>query len=213
MHHPIPDGDVLIHAGDFCGRGTLLELQKSMQFFKTLPHKYKICVAGNHDWCLFKEKNAAMELLWDAGFIYLEDCSHEIEGWNFYGSPWQPEFCNWAFNLPRGGEQLKSCWDKIPRNTDVLITHTPPTGILDKVESIRWSQSRNAYVRISEEVGCELLRHRLADLDVSLHVFGHIHCSRGIYTNDSSTFVNAAICGEEYIPWNPPIELDLVEKQ
>ena len=46
----IPEADVLVHAGDFCGRGTLVELEAFAAFFRALPHRHKILIAGNHDW-------------------------------------------------------------------------------------------------------------------------------------------------------------------
>jgi Icc-related predicted phosphoesterase len=95
----------------------------------TLPHKHKIVICGNHDLCFEDNPKEARKLMKNAH--YLEDETIEIEGLKFYGSPWQPEFHNWAFNLNRG-EEIKKKWDLIPNDTDVLITHGPPYGILDK---------------------------------------------------------------------------------
>ena len=97
---------------------------------------------------------------------YLEDQSLEIEGLNFYGSPWQPDFCNWAFNLPRG-QPLADKWAMIPDNTDVLITHGPPHMILDQLEN-------------GERVGDEDLQQEVTRrVKPGLHVFGHIHSGYG----------------------------------
>ncbi len=63
---------------------------------------------------------------------YLEDSSITLYGINIYGSPWQPFFCNWAFNLPRG-EELASKWSAIPQETDVLLTHGAPFCHGDKI--------------------------------------------------------------------------------
>lgn len=59
--------------------------------------------------------------------IYLEDQSVEINGVKIYGSPWQPLYHDWAFQLEKG-EQIKRMWDLIPPDVDVLLTHGPPTG-------------------------------------------------------------------------------------
>jgi len=97
---------------------------------------------------------------------YLENSGVEIDGVKFWGSPWQPEFFNWAFNLPRG-RRLAEIWALIPDDTEVLITHTPPYGILDRVDS-------------GEHVGCEDLRRALQRVKPKVHVFGHIHEDRGV---------------------------------
>lgn len=86
----IPEADVLVHAGDALGRGTLEELQDFNYWLNTLPHKHKIVIAGNHDWCFEREKERAKSLLNAA--VYLQDEGTEIEGVYFYGSPWQPAF-------------------------------------------------------------------------------------------------------------------------
>ena len=63
-----------------------------------------------------------------AGVHYLEDSGVEIAGTRWWGSPWQPEFNSWAFNLPRG-EPLSEKWALIPDDVDVLVTHSPPAMI------------------------------------------------------------------------------------
>lgn len=119
----IPDGDVLVHAGDMTSHGRLAQIEDFNKWISSFPHKNKIVISGNHDWGFQKQSKQARELL--ASCIYLQDENVEIEGVKFYGSPWQPEFFNWAFNLPRGKE-LKSIWGNIPDETDLLITHNPP---------------------------------------------------------------------------------------
>ncbi|HEY4121376.1 MAG TPA: metallophosphoesterase, partial [Byssovorax sp.] len=106
LHHrgyDLPDGDVFVHAGDLCREGTFRELEVAARWIQSLPHPTKIVVAGNHDWPFARSPEAAREVLGD-GVIYLEDAVATIDGVRFWGSPWQPEFCAWAFNLPRGPE-------------------------------------------------------------------------------------------------------------
>jgi hypothetical protein len=138
----------------------------------------------------------------------LEDGSIEIVSDEFsrpikiYGSPWQPEFYNWAFNLPRNGEVLKEKWDEIPNDTDILITHGPPHGIRDFVVD------RSG----ASQVGCELLRERVDELKPLMHIFGHIHGAYGVAYIKETVFINACICTERYDPINKPLVFDLKEE-
>jgi len=139
--------------------------------------------------------------------IYLQDSGCEIEGLRFWGSPWQPWFMDWAFNLPRKGEKLRAKWNLIPMDTDVLITHGPPYGVLDEVRPrmTAWGPAEEG----SGHLGCEELAIRLAAVRPRVHVFGHIHDGYGIHKQAGTTYVNASICTEEYRPTNPPIVIDL----
>jgi predicted phosphohydrolase len=169
----IPDGDVLIHAGDLCERGGLDEVRATARWLAALPHAHKVVIAGNHDWA-FVHDPAAARALFD-GMTYLEDEEVTVGGLRCYGSPWQPYFCNWAFNLRRG-EALAAVWAKIPVGLDVLITHGPPAGFGD----LTWS----------ERVGCEDLRRRVAAVKPRLHLFGHIHEDGGLWRDGETVFAN-----------------------
>ncbi len=197
----VPDGDILIHSGDATGRGSISEIAGFNRWFANLPHKHKIFIAGNHDWLFETNNNYAREML-DDSIIYLQDSFAEIEGLKIYGSPWQPRFYDWAFNLMRGAE-LAEKWKLIPNDIDILITHGPPHGILDEVP-------RQFFV---ENTGCEELRKRIEDISffgkLKLHVFGHIHCGYGIKEEFGIKFVNAATCDEEYSPTQPPIVVEI----
>lgn len=193
----VPGSDILIHAGDATIRGTIDEIILFNEWFAAFPHRHKIFVAGNHDW-LFETSNRLARTLLDASIHYLQDCSVEIENLKIYGSPWQPRFFDWAFNLSRGA-QLAEKWKLISEETDVLITHGPPFGILDAVR-------QRYYV---ENTGCEDLRKRVETIKPKLHVFGHIHCGYGRAESFGVRFVNASNCDESYAPVNPPIVIDL----
>lgn len=202
---PIPDGDVLIHCGDFCSHGTYQDAVKFIGWFQTHPHKHKIFIAGNHDLVLeqgsFNDISALTEvMLYDSTF-YLNDSGVNLHGLNFWGSPVQPRFFNWAFNRGRGLE-IKQHWDKIPANTDVLITHGPPYGILDEAPRVAGF----------DNVGCKDLLNAVNDLDIKLHMFGHIHFPGGkvLTTPKSKTlFANAALANEEYKIVNKPLVFDI----
>lgn len=203
-----PAGDVLVLAGDilrnYVRNDPVLDAFKQEQslreldeYVKTLPYKYVVLVAGNHDW-LFERNKSAIKTI--KNMIYLEDSEIILDGYKFYGSPWQPEFCNWAFNLPRKGVKLHRVWENIPSDVDVLITHSPPYGILDKIKPYgnAW-ESRDI-----EPLGCELLRERMEQIDPKLHIFGHIHGSYGQTKIDNTVFINGSLCNENYQPINLP---------
>lgn len=155
----IPDGDVLIHAGDLTPRGHEKDIKDVNEWLGTLPHKHKIMIAGNHDFQF--EINPVNARSWITNAHYLCDESLTLDGVKFYGSPWQPRFFDWAFNKDRGAP-LKAIWDKIPLDTDVLITHGPPHGILDLT-----------FDKI--KAGCEELLLAVQRIKPKVHVFGHIH--------------------------------------
>jgi predicted phosphohydrolase len=190
----LPVGDVLIHAGDVCAYGLMEEVVRTMHWLARQPHRHKVLIAGNHDWP-FELSGDAVRALVPPGVTYLQDSGVTIEGVRVWGSPWQPEFLGWAFNLPRG-DALAAVWAQIPADTNVLITHGPPSGILDRVA--RGPQ------------GCEDLTRRVSELpQLGLHVFGHIHEGYGHETQDGVLYVNASMQGELGGALNPPIVVDL----
>lgn len=192
----IPEGDVLIHAGDCLGAGTLDNVEDLNDWLGTLPHRHKIVIAGNHDAAFQETPDLAQRALTNA--IYLEDSGVEIEGNHFWGSPWTPPFMDWWFMLDRG-QPLHEKWRQIPGNTDVLITHGPPQNIGDEV---------NMGFRC-QNVGCIDLLHRIDQLKLKAHIFGHIHEGYGEYMRGETRLINASTCTVRYAPTNPPIVLEL----
>jgi Icc-related predicted phosphoesterase len=185
----IPDGDILIHAGDLFLFGKEAILDDFNDFLGTLPHRHKIVVAGNHDSCFQKAPAASRARLTQA--IYLQDEAATLEGIKFYGSPWQPWFGNMAFNLPRGAA-LRQKWELIPPDVAVLITHSPPFGYRDGTSH-------------GEHVGCHDLAAAVRQRQPQLHVFGHVHEAAGVTREGPTTFVNASICDLSYRPIHPPV--------
>jgi len=200
----LPGGDILIHAGDFMNSGW--NEMEAIMFFKWFNeidnYDTKILIAGNHDrWAENNPEEFKGILTGYKTIEYLQD--EKIDLWDqedqqlvIYGSPWQPEFYNWAFNLPRHGEEMKAKWDVIPNDTDILITHGPPFGYLD----IPGGQT----VR----VGCEMLRERVEAFKPKIHVFGHIHGSAGYYFNGHTHFINASVLDEQYRYVNAPVNIE-----
>jgi predicted phosphodiesterase len=190
----VPDGDVLVHAGDATGKGSVEQLERFAAFFVALPHAHKIVIAGNHDFGLEQHPGLGAELF---GAAYLCDAEANVGGLRVWGAPWQPWFFDWAFNLRRG-EPLREKWALVPEGIDILVTHGPPHGILDR--TLR-----------GEPVGCEELTAALPRIRPRLHVFGHIHEAYGTHHDGTTLFVNASNCTLAYQPDNPPVvvELDL----
>lgn len=197
-HFTTPPGDVLIHAGDIMNCGYKIgEIKDFNEWLADQPQARKVVIAGNHD-RLFESSLRGQELLTNA--TYLENSGTTINGVTFWGSPAQPEFCNWAFNYKRG-EEIARIWSRIPYNIDVLITHGPPFGILD------WTKPGNG------SLGCQDLKRRVQEIKPKLHVFGHIHGGYGVFGEyDGGTiFANASLLNEAYQPVNRPIVIDLKE--
>lgn len=209
LDHPIPDGDVLIHAGDFTNYGTRDQVVHFNKFLSTLSHPYKVVIAGNHDisfdfdsydslWSYFSNKRddpkeIKKEL---TNCIYLEDEEVEILGFRIFGSPWTPEFCNWAFMRTRG-DHIQEMWNKIPEGIDILVTHGPPLGHGDRTIS-------------NVRAGCLNLLHTVQSrVKPKYHIFGHIHEGYGMTTDGVTTFVNASSVTIQYKPRHPPIVFDL----
>lgn len=193
----VPDGDILVFAGDMCNTGAFNEAQEALYWLNNQPHKHIVAIAGNHDWAFEKPQ---LQRMLDFGRVeYLEDSAVTIEGLKFYGSPQTPEFMNWAFNVSRG-LAIKTYWDRIPEDTDVLVTHGPPRGILDQ----------SAPHLHSERLGCSDLRDRVIfPVAPKVHVFGHIHGGYGEYTYSGIDFYNSSICNEAYKPVNKPWVVEL----
>lgn len=183
-------GDVLVHAGDISSMGKQHEIQNFLEWFANTEFKHKIFIAGNHDFGFENGYQIAQEFK-DMGVHYLQDSEVTIEGIKFYGSPWQPIFYHWAFNLPRG-EKLAQKWVEIPNDTDILITHGPAYGILD-------------YVPMGGHVGCEELYKRIFEVKPKIHVCGHIHDSYGQKTIDDIEFLNASVLNDRYEHAHKPI--------
>lgn len=189
----VPDGDVLVHAGDFCMSGKASQARAFADWLEAQPHRHKVVIAGNHDRSLELDPDLGPKLFRRA--TYLFDSEVEIAGVKFHGSPWQPWFLDWAFNLPRG-EALQKKWALIAADVDVLITHGPPWGVLDLTYDER-------------HVGCEDLAVAVSRVQPKVHVFGHIHEGYGTLRAGRTLHANASICTLSYAPTNPPIVIDL----
>ena len=149
----IPEVDVVIHSGDFSDHYELHlnepETNRFLSWYSKLPIKHKILVAGNHDIIPFNNKTSFKEKCKSLGITYLEDDWVYVNNILIYGSPWSPLYGSWSFM--KQPFQLKLYWDNIPSNTGVLVTHTPPYGILDIIPNVEGNKS----------VGCKHLKTQL----------------------------------------------------
>jgi Icc-related predicted phosphoesterase len=175
----VPDGDVLIHAGDFT------MFSKSMKaivdfndWLGELPHRHKTVIPGNHEFFLAADPSKR-SVLNNAHVLVNEGIM--IDGLRIWGSPVTPLYGG-AFGLS-AAEDRKRLYSRIPEDTDILITHGPPFGILD-------SRSNSGF-----HSGCRELFDAVMCVRPKLHLFGHVHGAHGVFQTDHTTFVNAALLG------------------
>ena len=199
----LPGGDLIVHAGDFSSLGYKHEIESFCTWLNKLDnYEHKVFISGNHDLMFEQDPEKAREISSSYKWIdYLEDSQMSIQFGEgpevkIYGSPWQPWFYNWAFNLPRNGEELESKWSAIPDDIDILITHGPANGFLDRVTG-GW-----------ENLGCEKLTEAIKAKKPKIHVCGHIHSGYGYVFDGDTHFINASVLDERYYLTNKPITAD-----
>lgn len=199
----LPGGDLLIHSGDISSMGYDHEIKNFCNWFdRVSDYSHRIFIAGNHDFGFQNDPEKCKEVIesykWinylqDSYILLGDDSEKMVKVW---GSPWQPEFYNWAFNLKRMGKELEEKWNEIPEDVDILITHGPAFGYVDVVEGR------------DQNLGCELLAKRIKEIKPKIHVCGHIHSARG-YTFDGDThYINASVLDERYNYSYKPITID-----
>jgi len=180
-------GDCIIHSGDVSSRGGKNEIRIFLNWFSKLPYKYKIFIAGNHDFFFEQAPEYEIDALLAEypEVIYLNDSSIEIEGFKIHGSPVTPWFHNWAFN--RKGDEIVKHWGLIPLDVDILITHGPIYGHLDVTLE-------------GKKTGCPYLLEKIKELtNLKYFQFGHIHEARGYFKfADGLLIANASLLDRDY---------------
>lgn len=182
-------GDLLIFAGDLQANQTTDTGIKFIEWLHRLPYTSKIMIFGNHDGKYMDVINHVLRYNYD-DIIILIDGSITINNINIFGSPHSVEFGSWWFM--KKDEELEEIWKKIPKNTNILITHAPPFGILDKTFDNFTTGSKTLLEKVSQ----------LSDL--KYHIFGHIHEGYGIEIIDGKTFLNVSLLNEKYQLVNEP---------
>jgi len=191
--------DLLLIAGDLCpaqhNEMSSINLQAAwlninfMSWFNSQPVKEGVAVFGNHDWIGESSQHRIPKM--PDNFRFLQDESIELFGLKIYGTPWQLSFNNWAFNLPE--ERLKLYWENIPEDTDILLCHSPPHGILDTIDEDNFN------------IGSKTLLKRIMKIKPKIVVFGHNHNQNGVIEIKDITFVNCSLLNEQYRMVNRPI--------
>ena len=196
LDEKLPEGDVIIHAGDATNKGKLDELIPFLDWFGNLPYKYKVYVPGNHD---FHVDDALVRILCrDQDIIYLcNDGKYlQAEGKRdllIYGAPVHPNFKDDTKDLGDLGAE------DIPDGLDILITHVPPYGIFDEVCE-NFKQKYLGNYQLLQAVGNKKPKY---------HVFGHVHPGYGKKNWGDTIYINACICNNHLIPINLPIVFEL----
>lgn len=200
----LPPADVVVHCGDATATGSTEEVEAFISWFLHTPYRHRILVGGNHDW--------ALETLADmpAGISYLRGQSIEIEGVKFYGAPWRPRPSWVTREHPPGkysafgvmGDEIASRWDHIPPDTQVLITHCPPWGVLD----LSPPSERHP---TSHHKGCSALLEAVMRVKPKLHLFGHNHHQTGQMEQEGILFVNAALMDDDYQLTKSPLVIEI----
>lgn len=207
----IPACDILIHCGDISAMGYEYEVIRFLEAFDKMPAKHKIFIAGNHDFLFESKPDQVQELLAQYPKVnYLENSSVEIQGLKIWGSPWTKWFHDWAFNFDIDPEIYKieatHIWNSIPNDTDIIVTHGPPYGVLDRVNKPNKKEDPN--------VGDKFLLNRIKEIKPLIHAFGHIHEGYG-HTKIPDTDVvaiNAAVLDERYLYKGSFIEVETENK-
>ena len=184
----IPDNiDMLISAGD---GGTYKnphhckpDMDRFLTWFNNLPIEHKVYIPGNHDTAM--EAGMIEEEMYQEVYILKHEFI-EIEGIRIFGSPYTPAFYDWAYN--KTSYELMRLWKILEVHTDldILVTHCPPWGILDKCQD-------------GYRAGCRHLLYEVERAKPKYHVFGHIHEDGGKEEEHNGTkFINASILDLRY---------------
>lgn len=195
----IPECDLLLIGGDIVPTTmhdpsmSAIWMESNLRYWvNELAKRMKvIAVAGNHDFIFQEQPEDVPEMDW----TYLQDEGTEFEGLKIWGTPWQPYFYDWAFNLYE--PDLVKKWALIPNDTDILLLHGPPHGYGD------FSEYGNVHT------GSPGLLEKILEIKPKLAVAGHIHSGYGRYNIGDTIFVNASHVNEKYKPQNKPVVVEL----
>jgi len=184
----LEESDILLHTGDYSdSRFTMRkDFLNFVKWFEKQPAKHKIFISGNHDFMTYKNKEESLRIIENSGLIYLEDNSITIEGLKIHGSPWTPPFYNWAY-MKEESDLLELYERTLENDIDILMTHGPAYGILDKV------------FKYSQHVGSKSLKAKIKNLkNLKLHIFGHIHEAYGHRRIKNVDFYNVSSVKIDY---------------
>lgn len=187
-------GDLLIVAGDLTASNRKEQYEQFFKWLSDQPYKKIVVISGNHDGLEMSQFD------WGEKVSYLYDSREGLDGFEIWGSPWTSLFkgvnpsCS-HFMLD-GEPLLAQKWALIPDDVDILVTHSPPKGILDRTQR-------------KHRVGSSSLYDAVKRIRPKLHVFGHIHEGYGQIVIDGTRFVNASHVDENYVPSNNSVRVVL----
>lgn len=200
----VPDGDMVVHTGDFTNYGLEYEVDQFFKWWNSLYHPFKILVPGNHDMCADVTRSHTGKIEpWYEKILnnytnklpylnhYLLHKSCKIWGINFFGSPYIPsskEKVYHRFGFTKNRSEVGSQWSDIPKDTDILVTHGGPFGRQDFAMTPMYGGP----------AGCERLRFQVEVVRPKLHLFGHIHEAHGTCFDDHTTYSNASMIDSGY---------------
>jgi Icc-related predicted phosphoesterase len=185
----LPQGNIIIHAGNFTKTGTELEAKDFLQWFSQLPYEHKIFIAGTHDHFFERDPERARQAV-PSNVIYLEDSGVVIGGFKIWGSPYNLYNHGSAFSCTEA--EIGAHWDRIPFNVDMVISHSPAYGLLDINGS-------------GEHEGCKVLLRRLVRVEPRYVVCGHAVDGHGHEYYDGIHFINAAMGNQEFQLSHKPV--------
>ena len=224
-HQPeLPEGDVLIHAGDLdtMVRGDEKRVLRMLDWLAEQPHRHKILVAGNYDQFFERAPVRAHSECSRRGIVYLRDSFAEVWGrvfpdWRLkiWGSPWVPKYGASSFMKP--DDELEEHWASIHDDIDVLVTHGPPYAVLDQIDNVKVGSKtlRNELLRMVMTAAQGLTPEQMLANHSRrvVHIFGHIHEGYGHReergTGISYDFYNVAICDNRMRPRNPATVIEV----
>jgi predicted phosphohydrolase len=183
-----PVVDMIIHSGDVSFAGESGEIMDFIDWFGSLDCKYRIFIAGNHDFCLDGKDAGRIQKFLPENMYYLYNSGIIIDGVRFWGIPY---FISCELRPEKYWQGLSS----IPVNTDVLITHRPPFEILD--------------TGCFGNMGCPCLLETVRRIRPRYHLFGHIHDAYGTVQNEDTTFINGAVMNDSYVIVNDPVVFEI----
>lgn len=193
----VPEGDILIHCGDWTYTGEQKEMQAFGRHLKKLKHHIKILIPGNHDLTMDPQhpkyhKNAIKWIKPDETITIATNKLIQLNGLNILCSSMINPVGHWAFGRTEQ-EKLEFYSQFYGLKIDIVVSHSPPRYILDEMM----------------HYGCKELRSFINVIKPKYHIFGHCHGNYGQITDNGTTFINASTCNLNYIPNNKPVILEI----
>lgn len=206
----IPKCDIFIHCGDlFPPIGDeKTQVVKQLKWFNTefliwleqIDAKYKIIVPGNHDILFEKSFQLIREL---PNCFYLINNTIDVLGYKIFGTPYQPYFKGLAFNAPLDAQEdfLERKFLAVKQDTDIIISHCPPYGILDATPD-------------GVKLGMWALRQKIDEIMPSYVFCAHAHHSRGLYSFARRTIIaNVCYLSEKMAPQGECFTFNLTDRK